>query len=62
MNVVLLIASFWYVRANTVMLKFSVFLLLAIFGTLLSTMSHTTPVITAYIKPDSPTPMVLRDH
>ena len=57
LNVVLLIASFWYVRANTVMLKFSVFLLL---GTLLSTMSHTTPMITAYIKPDSPTPLVLR--
>ena len=61
LNVVLLIASFWYVRANTVsenaaslkpMLKFSVFLLL---GTLLSTIGHTTPVIAAYVEPDSPT-------
>ena len=64
LNVVLLIASFWYVRANTVsenaaslkpMLKFSVFLLL---GTLLSTMGHTTLVIAAYVEPDSPTPAV----
>ena len=55
LNVVLLIASFRYVRANTVsetaaslkpMLKFSVFLLL---GTLLSTMGQTTPVIASYI-------------
>ena len=66
LNVVLLIASFWYVRANTVsenaaslkpMLKFSVFLLL---GTLLSNMGHTTPVIAAYIKPDFSKPLVLR--
>ena len=65
LNVVLLIASFWYVRANTVsenaaslkpMLKFSVFLLL---GTLLSTIGHTTPVIAAYVEPDSPTPEMI---
>ena len=58
-NIVLLIASFRYVTANTVsetaaslkpMLKFSVFLLL---GTLLSTLDHTIPVI--YMQTDTPT-------
>ena len=65
LNVVLLIVSFWYVRATSVsetaaslkpMLKFSVFLL---FGTLLSTIGHTTPVIAAYVEPDSPTPEMI---
>ena len=66
LNVALLIASFWYVRANSgsenavslkPMLKFSVFLLL---GTLLSTIGHTTPVIVAHIESNSLSPEMLR--
>ena len=66
LNVVLLIASFWYVRANSgsenaaslkPMLKFSVFLLL---GTLLSTIGQTTPVIVAHIESNSLSPRMLK--
>ena len=38
------------------MLKFSVFLLL---GTLLNTIGQTTPLIAAYVEPDSPTTEVI---